>query len=231
MHKQLENYLDEVAKSLGSLPAARLYEEIREMRQHLLNAVVIGKEQGHSEDEAISAVVKQFGTPQAVSKQIVLAWRRGVWRDRRDLWGSIACAFVLSFSLGVAADLVFPVFINHFGLVHFDDTGRAHFSPWLGLVRISWVIAYSAVQGTAIGALFPRNAVKVAPAGMIVSVVLYLCLMYHFAYLHHERIGPVHVASAMSLILRVLIAALFARASSRWRKARGERRAQARLVG
>lgn len=224
MHKQLENYLDEVAKSLGSLPAARLYEEIREMRQHLLNAVVIGKEQGHSEDEAISAAVKQFGTPQAVSKQIVSAWRRGAWRDRRDLWGTVACVFVLSFTLRVAAGIVFPALI--------DYLGKTHFSPWLGLVGISWFIVCSAVQGTAIGALFPRNAVKAIPVGIIIEAVLDRGLCYYLASLRpHERIEPFHIASAMYLILSVLIAALFARVGSQWRKARGERRAQARLVG
>lgn len=81
MHKQLEDYLNEVAKSLGSLPPARRDEEMREMRQHLLNAVVIGKEQGQSENEAVLAAIEQFGTPQAVSKQIVSAWRREAWKQ------------------------------------------------------------------------------------------------------------------------------------------------------
>lgn len=231
MHTQLEDYLNEVAKGLGSLPTARREEELSEIRQHLFGAVTASEEKGNSEDKAVLAAVEQFGTPQAVSKQIASAWRRGVWRNRRDLWWSIACAFVLSFILRVAAGIVFPAFMYHFGLIRIDHTGRAHFPPWLGLVEISWLIASSAAQGIAIGAVFPRDAVKASAVGIIISVALYQGLCYHFASLRHERIEPAYVASAMYLILQVVIAALFARAGSRWRKARGEQRAQARLGG
>ncbi len=80
MHKQLENYLNEVVKGLGSLPTARREEELNEIRQHLLSAVAASKEAGYTEDEAVQIAVEQFGTPQAVSKQIVSAWRREAWK-------------------------------------------------------------------------------------------------------------------------------------------------------
>lgn len=80
MHKQLEDYLNEVAKGLGSLPTTRREEELSEIRQHLLSAVAASKEAGHTEDEAVQIAVEQFGTPQAVSKQIVSAWRREAWK-------------------------------------------------------------------------------------------------------------------------------------------------------
>jgi len=80
MHKQLENYLNEVVKGLGSLPTARREEELNEIRQHLLSAVAASKEAGRTEDEAVQIAVEQFGTPQAVSKQIVSAWRREAWK-------------------------------------------------------------------------------------------------------------------------------------------------------
>ncbi len=51
------------------------------MRQHLLSAVAGSKEAGRTEDEAVQIAVEQFGTPQAVSKQIVLAWRREAWKQ------------------------------------------------------------------------------------------------------------------------------------------------------
>ncbi len=81
MHKQLEDYLNEAAKGLGSLPTARREEELSEIRQHLLSAVAGNEEKGRTEDEAVQVAVEQFGTPQAVSKQIVSAWRREAWKQ------------------------------------------------------------------------------------------------------------------------------------------------------
>ncbi len=81
MHKQLEDYLNEVAKGLGSLPTARREEELSEIRQHLLSAVAASEEAGQTEDEAVQAAAEQFGTPQAVSKQIVSAWRHEAWKQ------------------------------------------------------------------------------------------------------------------------------------------------------
>ncbi len=81
MYKQLEEYLSEVAKGLVVLPPARREEELSEIRQHLLSAVAGSEEKGRTEDEAVQIAVKQFGTPQAVSKQIVSAWRREAWKQ------------------------------------------------------------------------------------------------------------------------------------------------------
>ena len=232
MHKQLEDYLNEVAKSLGSLPPARRNEEMREIRQHLLNAVVIGKEQGQSEDEAVQIAVEQFGTPQNLGKNIVSAWRRGRARERLNFWGAVACAFVLSFSLRIGESWTIPTCINHFGLMRIDPSGRVHFLPGVYLVVWSAFIASSVTQGMAIGAAFPRNAVKATPVGLTIYFALYLYLFYYFASLHpYARVEPFHGAPAMYLIVYVLIAVLFAGMGSRWRKARGERRALATIGG
>lgn len=46
MHNPLETYLSEVAAQLKPLPTKRRSEELREMRQHLLNAVTVNRELG-----------------------------------------------------------------------------------------------------------------------------------------------------------------------------------------
>ncbi len=46
MHKQLEDYLTEVARQIGSIPKPRRDEELREMRAHLVNAVAAHRERG-----------------------------------------------------------------------------------------------------------------------------------------------------------------------------------------
>lgn len=102
MHKQLEDYLNEAAKGLLAQPAARREEELSEIRQHLLNVVIVNKELGQSEAEAVQIAVRQFGTPQAVSKQIVSAWRREAWKRGMStqpeliLFGVFSLAITLS---------------------------------------------------------------------------------------------------------------------------------------
>ncbi len=86
MHKRLETsveeYLHEVTKQLGSLPAERREEELREMRQHLHEAVANSRKQGLSEEQAVTAALTRFGTPQEAAETVIWAWRyhvRKVW--------------------------------------------------------------------------------------------------------------------------------------------------------
>ncbi len=77
MHSLLEAYLGEVAAHLSALPPARRTEELREMRTHLENAVVVGRELGRTEDEAAREALAQFGTPGETGEKLVQAWKRG----------------------------------------------------------------------------------------------------------------------------------------------------------
>lgn len=168
MHTQLEDYLNEVAKGLGSLPMARREEELSEIRQHLLNAVVIGKEQGQAENEAILAAIEQFGTPQAVSKQIVSAWQRGVWRDRRDLWGTIIAAPL------VGIGLLFGVKLFMEGVLKLYPSSYVYFGHHMALF---WVLMncllffVHGLTGAVLGAVVPKQAVR----GIGWSIVVYGC--------------------------------------------------------
>ena len=60
MHSQLGAYLDEVAQELKPLPEARRDEELREMRQHLQNAMIVNREMRQTEDEAARTALEQF---------------------------------------------------------------------------------------------------------------------------------------------------------------------------
>ena len=99
MHSLLETYLSEVATYLSALPPKQRTEELREMRAHLENAVIVNQEMGQSEDEAAQSAIVQFGTPPGLGENVVWAWRRGEARSKRSLWGTAACALALSFLL------------------------------------------------------------------------------------------------------------------------------------
>ena len=98
MQKLLEDYLTQVASHLQPLPEARRREELREMRQHLQNAVIVNQEMGQSEDEAATNALEQFGGPTELGENVVWAWRREERKqDRGRLWrmGGITAAFCL----------------------------------------------------------------------------------------------------------------------------------------
>lgn len=96
MHSLLEDFFNQVAQGLDPLPVERRNDEIEEIRQHLLNAIMVNREMGHTEDEAVATAVEQFGTPKAIGENLVWAWRRGQARRKRSFWGPAACAFMLT---------------------------------------------------------------------------------------------------------------------------------------
>lgn len=83
MHRPLEAYLEQVAAHLSALPTKRRNEELREMRQHLLNAVTVNRELGQPEEDAVANSVMQFGTPEDLGNNLVWAWRRGEARNKK----------------------------------------------------------------------------------------------------------------------------------------------------
>lgn len=99
MHSLLDTYLEEVAGHLAGLPTARRADELREVRIHLENAVIVGREMGQTEDEAMRDALVQFGTPQGLGENIVGAWARGERQRRQKLWGTTAGALVLMSTL------------------------------------------------------------------------------------------------------------------------------------
>lgn len=95
MHNRLEDYLEEVTKQLGSLPAERRDEELREMRQHLQEAVANSREQGLSEGQAVAAALTRFGTPKEAARSVIGAQRREV----RKQWGRKCSRYLITWAI------------------------------------------------------------------------------------------------------------------------------------
>ncbi len=162
MHSLLEDYLAEVAAHLGPLPLKRRNEELREMRAHLENAVIVNREQGQSEDEAAQSAAMQFGMPQELGENVVRAWRRGEMRSRRRFWGAAACALLLSFLLPSLRDTPLgPPMVN---IVETLSDGRG----WVGAsANLIVNIVLYALAGGICGFLFPRKTLPGTVLGLL----------------------------------------------------------------
>jgi uncharacterized membrane protein len=83
MHHSLEDFLVEVSARLTALPPARRDDELKEMRQHLLNAMRANQEEGQSQSEALANALMEFGTSGEAAAHAVWAWRReNTWLRR-----------------------------------------------------------------------------------------------------------------------------------------------------
>lgn len=85
MHSLLEDYLAEVEAKLSVLPAKRREEEMREMRQHLADAVRVNRELGQNEDEVAANALTEFGSVEEASEGILWSWKRYLQRKLR-IW-------------------------------------------------------------------------------------------------------------------------------------------------
>lgn len=208
MHGLIEGFLDQVARGLGSLPVERRQDEIKEMRQHLLNAVLVNRQMGQTEDEAVATAVEQFGTPEAVGESLVWAWRRGQTRWRRSFWGTAACAFLLADCLPFLQD-----------------------TPWeASLSRLSHSLGYNSLTGTPVqlalfalvgglcGLIFPKRSFSGIVFGMTAWYVSFLTIA--FVILNLDRLPSLPSTSLSDHFLSVLFAILAAWTSGRWKPER-----------
>ena len=83
MLKQLEDYLAEVARHIGSIPKPRRAEELREMRAHLVHAVAANRALGLTEDAA-ERIPGDAGPPSRLSPPPVARVRRLPSRGSTD---------------------------------------------------------------------------------------------------------------------------------------------------
>lgn len=153
MHNLLETYLSEVERSLRLLPKRRRNEELREIRQHLQNAVAVYREQGQSEDEAAQSAIAQFGQSDDLGQNIVQAWRRGQAIRRRDLGKSAVCALLLVFMLPrLLSPLAKPFALQAFNAHEFQLVTILFDLPFLlaGMIN-GIVLPRQAVAGTGLG--------------------------------------------------------------------------------
>ena len=154
MHSLLEDYLSELATHLHALPVVKRGEELREMRQHLLNAVIVNRELGQSEDEAAQKAIEQFGTPEALGQSVVRAWRRGEALRKRDFWSVAGC------SLALAAILP-PLFNESLIILRLYRLLHTLVSlPHLAGVIVTASYVIHMVAGVIGGLLFPKRAIS-----------------------------------------------------------------------
>lgn len=157
MHSLLEEYLSEVAAHLSALPPSRRNEELREMRAHLLSASEAYQELGDTEQEAVGAILRQFGPPAEVAAGLTHAWCRGqgAWQDvvKAGLFGVAALWSVTGLCSVLDHDLE-----SHPDVF---TTLPLHFEP----VFYTLIFGLPALLGGLFGRCFARGAVKGAAWG------------------------------------------------------------------
>lgn len=209
MHSLLENYLSEVNAHLGTLPPKRRADELREMRAHLENAMVVSREMGRPEAEAAASAVEQFGAARDLGENVVWAWRRGRTLDGRRFWGAAACAFVLTLFLPFLQDTPLE-------------------NPMLGLFRSLGVggqagppaqLMLLALAGGVCGLLFPKRAFGGIVLGVTAWHAFFLATVFTAVVLD-KLDSPMPSSSVPEHVAAALLALLAAWAGSRWRNAR-----------
>ena len=231
MHSLLETYLSQVAAHLGTLPAKRRMEEMREMRTHLENAVIVNRGMGQSEDEAARAAVAQFGAAQDLGHDVVMAWRRGEALNRRSLLGAAACAVASAFLVTRLTPHLLPLLppTPARGFV------QPPFSAWLWAGWVLWLMPTFLLVGGISGFLFPRRAALGAAAGVTAFLSYFLLAavldMFHWPKISHTPVfGDLYWLSSIAAMdfVFLLFASAAAWAVGRWRDARISRARLAR---
>lgn len=212
MHNLLETYLSEVAAHLGALPAKQRAEELREMRAHLLNAVIVNRELGQSEDEAVQSAVAQFGTPPDLGENIVWAWRRGETRSKRSFWGAVVSTPLMLLSLMLVMSHLPNFSIPWLDRYCIEHKGSAEIIG-MALSRGMFLTVFM-LAGAVVGCLSPKRAVRAACLGLVVFWIGWAVVggvgrenIWRFLF-NGDRVGW------------VLTAIVSAWVGSRWRKAR-----------
>ena len=172
MHSLLENYLSEVAAHLNALPVKRRTEELREMRAHLENAVMVNREMGQSEEDAAQNALAQFGTAEDLGDNLVWAWKREVKLNKRSFWSAATCS--------MAIIMFMPFLVYPLVLPHLNPLGLAHFSVkellwWLIGVRFAGPILAGAVTGL----IFSKRTPLAGVYGPVLYFVLCIPASFH----------------------------------------------------
>lgn len=229
MHSLLENYLSEVARQLDSLPQTRRNEELKEMRQHLLSAVIVNREFGQSEEEAVTSALRQFGPPQEATEGLIQAWRREQKLRRRDFWGATLCVLLTVPAMWRALDPLNEAYwnwaIQH---RHWNPTAPDMGSPWFWVFFAFQMALCGLGVGVVSGTLFPRRAAAGAGlAAFVYGTVAVTRWIYSALHIpdgaHSNGFGPlnlVYYIAALTVFSTATVCG--ARVVSRWRE-RGRR--------
>ncbi len=170
MHSLLEKYLSALTAQLNALPPKRRAEELREVRTHLENAVIVGREMGRTEDEAVKEALAQYGAADVVGQEVTAAWRREQTLNSRSLFGAAACTITVTAALARMTSLLVPFMLPTpaHGLL-LPPYSLGVWAEW-----VVWLMPLFLFIGGVGGLLFPRRAA----AGVVVGLdVFLLCFL------------------------------------------------------
>ena len=237
MHTLLEAYLDQVAAHLSALPPKRHTEELREMRQHLLNAVTVNQELGQSEEDAAANAIMQFGTAEDLGDNLVWAWRREQLLNKKSLVGAVTCTSALLFTMPAAvAMLLLPIY-SRIGLFH--GTSQWNRVALYALGFLVYDLPAYALIGTVIRRLFSRRAVLgislVVGAYTVFDIILHpywgqwIYSPGHLRYVYLDGPHPFTAEDTVRVVMTNAVLALIAVASAsttrrRWMKRTARKR-------
>ena len=210
MHNTLETYLSELTTHLHAMPLKRRAEELREMRQHLLNAVTVNRELGQSDEDAAANAVMQFGTPEDLGENLVWAWEREKKLNKLSFWSAAALALALTFWPGLPTRIAFlamPLFTRQP-------------LPWQAELWVVLLLMPSYfLCGLACSTVFPRRGL--AGTALVEAGLMLLFFSFNFITLLREFPSDPVFTSLLTLEwLCPAMAILGAWSVSRWQKPR-----------
>jgi hypothetical protein len=160
MHARLEEYVEEIGRRLRSLPAEEREREIAEIKLHLEQMAAGQREAGLSEDEAITAAIRQFGSAKSVGSGLQRTWRRGLPFRRDSLPVALLLALVVPYCLGNALHAIetafFANYVNAWGHMVFDKNGQATF----GITYLCTSVLISMLKGSITAMVAPKHSKK-----------------------------------------------------------------------
>ena len=222
MHSLLESYLSEVAAHLSALPVKRRNEELREMRAHLENAVIVNQELGQSEEDAAASALVQFGLPEALGENVVWVWRREKKLSLQSCLKAAACTVAMTILLGHLMPLLHcyssPVVTS------------LHSSLLLWGKRVLWLIPMFVLVGGVSGFLFPKRSVEGVALGMDAFLFYFLATGNVVAVKGAgtpDNFDTLLIGFSHTVVLAIISAAS-AWSGSRWRLRRTKRLRRAR---
>jgi len=210
MHRLLDEYLSQVASELRTVPQRRRAEELREMQQHLLNAITVNQElMGQDEERAVATAIADFGEPHELASEILSAWRRGERnQNRRGLIGIILCLIVCRLIEG----LLFIYFLRSI-----DAAPHINQSAYLSTYILLWNSISAASTGMITGLLFPKRAVT---GIWIVTAIFQVITLIEFPFLHLQDFMREYFLATLQAMETTIATAFWAWLVVRWRTGR-----------
>jgi hypothetical protein len=224
MHSLLETYLTRLESNLKPLPKNRRADEVREMRSHLMSAFERHKESGQDEAIASQMAVDDFGAPEVIARQTVVAWRRSGDTSLGALIGVIGFSYLV---------VSFANYWLIYTSINFIESRNITSFPTLVLDH-SWTpyLVYRAVvvplfAATIVGVVFPKKAVfglawalLFASVGSIFSMLL--TLLFSSYRPHSGQFDWLQILSYTLVfgLMQYPVALLWAGFVGRWREKR-----------